>query len=64
LRKSLAPILTFTSAGFQRAKVIPAHSDRYPEVPVQPYVVDGEKAKSVLKHLGDYSKGFKQPLRY
>jgi hypothetical protein len=52
----------FSSAGFLSAKVVPAHSDRFPEVPVQPYLVDGEKAELVMRHLAEYSKSFAQPL--
>lgn len=39
-------------------KVIPAYSDAYPQVPVQPYLAEGEKADAVLRHLAALSAGF------
>ncbi|MHB8872841.1 MAG: CapA family protein [Myxococcaceae bacterium] len=54
--------LRFGSKGFTSAKLLPARSDRYPEFPMQPVPVKGEEADSVLKSLGDYSKGFPRTL--
>jgi poly-gamma-glutamate synthesis protein (capsule biosynthesis protein) len=42
--------------------VIPAFSDAYPEVPVQPYPAEGEKADEVLRHLANISRGFAKML--
>jgi poly-gamma-glutamate synthesis protein (capsule biosynthesis protein) len=52
----------FTSAGYRSSEVIPLQTDRYPEVPVQPFVLEGEAAKQILQHLAEYSAGFKQTL--
>lgn len=43
-------------------KVLPAYSDAFPEVPVQPYFAEGEKADAVLQHLATLSKGFRSTI--
>ncbi len=54
--------LTFARKGYAGAKVLPARSDRFPEVPVQPYLVTGEDAASTLQYLLEISKGLGKPL--
>ena len=51
--------LKFRGAAFAGHKVLPAFSDRYPEVPVQPYFAEGDAGVAVLGHLEAISK----PLR-
>ena len=48
--------------GVRKTTVIPAFSDRFPEVPIQPYPAEGEAAEAVLNHLGEISKQFKATL--
>ncbi|MBS1150330.1 MAG: capA3 [Myxococcaceae bacterium] len=48
--------------GVRKTTVIPAFSDRFPEVPIQPYPAEGEAAEAVLDHLGEISAGFKATL--
>lgn len=50
--------LKVTKKGVASVTVIPAYSDAFPEVPVQPYLAEGEKADAVLRHLATLSKGF------
>ena len=45
--------------GVRKTTVIPAFSDKFPEVPIQPYPAEGEAAEAVLNHLGEISSGFK-----
>ncbi len=45
--------------GVRKTTVIPAFSDRFPAVPIQPYPAEGDAAEAVLDHLGELSKGFK-----
>ncbi|MBX7112760.1 MAG: CapA family protein [Myxococcaceae bacterium] len=54
--------LTFTRQGYAGAKVLPARSDRFPDVPVQPYLVAGEEAASTLEYLLEISKALGKPL--
>ena len=54
--------LTVTKERVVDARVIPAVSDRYPEAPVQPNLVDGAAADDVLRHLAAISRGFERPL--
>ena len=42
--------------------VIPAYSDAFPEVPVQPYLAEGEKADAVLQHLAQLSRAFPKTI--
>lgn len=53
-------LLSFTASksALSNVKVIPAYSDAYPEVPVQPYLAQGEKADAVISHLKNLSKDF------
>jgi len=48
--------------GVRKTTVIPAFSDRFPEVPIQPYPAEGAAAEAVLDHLGEISAGFKATL--
>jgi hypothetical protein len=38
------------------------HTDRFPEYPMQPYLLEGEPAEEVLRNLAAYSAGFDQTL--
>lgn len=51
--------LKFKGAKLASHRPIPAFSDRYPEVPVQPYFAEGDAGVAVLQHLETISK----PLR-
>lgn len=61
-KESAVIALTFDKRGFMSSKITPLHSDRYPERPCQPYIVKGQKAESVMRHLAEYSVGFPQML--
>lgn len=61
-KESAVVALKFDKRGFLSSKITPLHSDKYPERPCQPYIVKGEKAESVLRHLAEYSAGFPQML--
>ncbi len=50
--------LKLTKAAVKAVRVIPATSDAFPEVPVQPSLAQGEKADAVLSHLAGLSKAF------
>jgi poly-gamma-glutamate synthesis protein (capsule biosynthesis protein) len=52
----------FSSAGYLTSEVIPVQIDRYPEFPIQPVLLSGERAGLVMRHLREYSRGFEQPL--
>ncbi len=54
--------LKLTKDAVKSVKVIPAYSDAYPAVPVQPYLATGEKADAVLKHLSELSKDFEKTI--
>ena len=54
--------LKFSPAGFLASKIFPARSDSYPEVPLQPSLLEGEPAQQLLRHLSVYSQGFGQRL--
>lgn len=54
--------LRLTRSAVKAFKVIPAYSDAFPEVPVQPYLAEGEKADAVLQHLARLSSGFPSTL--
>jgi poly-gamma-glutamate synthesis protein (capsule biosynthesis protein) len=50
--------LVLAKGKVKSVELIPAYSDAFPEVPVQPYLAEGEKADAVLRHLATLSKGF------
>jgi poly-gamma-glutamate synthesis protein (capsule biosynthesis protein) len=52
----------FSSAGYLFSEIIPLQTDRYPQLPMQPFVLTDERAQSVLRHLAEYSMGFEHPL--
>lgn len=54
--------LSFTRKGYAGARVLPARSDKFPEVPVQPYLVTGDDAASTLQYLLEISKDLGKPL--
>lgn len=47
-----------TKSAISSVKVIPAYSDAFPEIPVQPYLAQGEQAAAVITHLKNLSKDF------
>lgn len=61
-KKTALVELKLTKTSVKAVKVIPAFSDAFPEVPVQPYLAEGEKADEVLWHLAKLSKGFKATI--
>lgn len=50
--------LVVTKRAVKAVRVVPAYSDAYPDVPVQPYLAEGEQADAVLTHLQGLSRGF------
>lgn len=48
--------------GVTKVTVVPAYSDAYPDVPVQPYLAEGEKADAVLDHLATISAKFPKTI--
>lgn len=50
--------LLFDKQGVRKIGIVPAYSDAYPDVPVQPYLATGEKADAVLDHLATISAKF------
>ena len=52
----------FTSRGFLTSEIIPLHTDRNPQFPMQPFVLEGEGAAAVLEHVARYSRAFEKPL--
>jgi poly-gamma-glutamate capsule biosynthesis protein CapA/YwtB (metallophosphatase superfamily) len=48
--------------GVRKTTVIPAYSDRFPELPIQPYPGEGDAGEAVMDHLGEISKAFKATL--
>ncbi len=54
--------LTLTKKAVKATRLIPAYSDAFPEVPVQPYLAEGEKAQAVLRHVAALSRGFRSTL--
>lgn len=50
--------LKLTRGALRSIKVIPAYSDAFPEVPVQPSLAEGEKAEAVLAYLATLSRAF------
>ncbi len=57
-KKTALVELRVTKTALKSIKVIPAYSDAFPEVPVQPYLAEGEPAEAVLRHLATLSKAF------
>jgi poly-gamma-glutamate capsule biosynthesis protein CapA/YwtB (metallophosphatase superfamily) len=53
---------TLSSAGFQSAEILPIKTDKFPELPIQPYLLEGTDAEAVLKNLATYSSHFQQTL--
>jgi len=51
--------LKFRGGAFAGHRFLPAFSDKYPEVPVQPYFAEGDAGVAVLQHMETISK----PLR-
>lgn len=62
VKQSALVRLRFSSAGLLGAELVPLHTDRFPERPMQPWLVTGEQANAVLTNLAAYSAGFERPL--
>lgn len=54
--------LKLTRTKVTKTTVIPAMSDAYPTVPVQPYLAEGAQATEVLAHLSTLSSSFPKTL--
>lgn len=54
--------LRFTPGGYLDSEVIPLQTDRYPEIPIQPFPLEGDAAARVMQHLVDYSSELDQML--
>jgi poly-gamma-glutamate capsule biosynthesis protein CapA/YwtB (metallophosphatase superfamily) len=52
----------FSAGGYLSSELIALQTDRYPDVPVQPFVARGDVGRAVLDHLAEYSSGFAQTL--
>jgi poly-gamma-glutamate capsule biosynthesis protein CapA/YwtB (metallophosphatase superfamily) len=61
-KKTAMVELTVSKKKVESVAVIPAYSDAYPEIPVQPYLAEGDKADEVLRHLATISKTFPKTL--
>jgi poly-gamma-glutamate synthesis protein (capsule biosynthesis protein) len=49
--------LKFKGPAFAGLELLPAYSDAYPDVPVQPYLGEGDAGTAVLEHIKTISKG-------
>jgi poly-gamma-glutamate synthesis protein (capsule biosynthesis protein) len=49
--------LKFKGPAYAGLELIPAYSDAYPDVPVQPYLGAGDAGTAVLEHIKEISKG-------
>lgn len=54
--------LRLTKKAVVSTTLVPAYSDAFPEVPVQPYLAEGEKADAVLRHVAGLSRGFRATI--
>jgi poly-gamma-glutamate synthesis protein (capsule biosynthesis protein) len=54
-KRSALVSVRFSPAGYLSSEVIPLKTDRYPEVPIQPYPLEGEEAQGVLRYLAEIS---------
>ncbi len=61
-KKTAMVRMELDARGVRKTEVIPAYSDRFPEVPIQPYPAEGEAAEAVLDHLATISRGFKATI--
>jgi hypothetical protein len=52
----------FSSAAYLSSEVIPLQIDRYPDFPIQPMILTGDRAGLVMRHLQEYSRRFDTPL--
>lgn len=51
-----------SSAGYLMGQIVPLQIDRYPQHPMQPFVLSGDRGEAVLRHLAEYSRPFESPL--
>lgn len=58
-KKTALVELKVTKQGVRGVTVVPAYSDQFPDVPVQPYLAEGEAAQAVIDHLLSISKPFR-----
>jgi poly-gamma-glutamate capsule biosynthesis protein CapA/YwtB (metallophosphatase superfamily) len=49
--------LKFRGPAYAGLELVPAYSDAYPEVPVQPYLGEGDAGTAVLEHIKEISRG-------
>jgi poly-gamma-glutamate capsule biosynthesis protein CapA/YwtB (metallophosphatase superfamily) len=54
--------ITIDAMSVRQIEIIPAFSDAYPEIPVQPFLAQGEKRYEILDHLKTISKAFKATI--
>lgn len=52
----------FSRGGYLSSEIIPLHTDRFPEFPMQPYLLTGEPAEAVMRSLAEYSMEFERTL--
>ncbi len=51
-----------SAAGYLSTRIIPIQINRHPEFPLQPFVLSGAAAETVMRHLATYSSGLGQML--
>jgi poly-gamma-glutamate synthesis protein (capsule biosynthesis protein) len=62
VKESALVAVRFSSAGYLSTEIIPVQIDRFPGLPIQPFLLDEEHARQVLEHLAQYSSKFEQML--
>ncbi len=62
VKESALVAVQFSSAGYLSTEIIPVQIDRYPKLPIQPFLLDEEHSRQVLQHLTEYSSKFEQML--
>ncbi len=62
VKESALIAVRFSSAGYLSTEIIPVQTDRFPKLPIQPFLLDEEHSRQVLQHLAEYSSKFEQML--
>ncbi len=62
VKESALVSVRFTAAGYLSTRIIPIQINRHPEFPLQPFVLSGAAAETVMRHLATYSSGLGQML--
>jgi poly-gamma-glutamate synthesis protein (capsule biosynthesis protein) len=62
VKESALVAVRFSSAGYLSTEIIPVQIDRFPKLPIQPFLLDQEHSRQVLQHLAEYSSKFEQML--